>query len=216
MKGGADGGGCFPTGRHYPGIAHLMRVVTVGLDPAFEPSHGVLDLPLVCIDTETTGRDTEQDRVVELGCVFFREGAISERLSWLFNPGRPIPQASPPVRSDPFAPVKTDPFCTGRRPRLGGDPTLGWATGRTHGAVSDPGVPDIGRRTGRSGFGETRWRALATPGRLSTNPPEGGSGGLRSPGAPLSLFEKSGIARAGCDCVQRERGHGFGRRAATA
>ena len=94
MKAGTDGGGCFPTGRHYPGIAHLMRVVTVGLDPAFEPSHGVLDLPLVCIDTETTGRDTEQDRVVELGCVFFREGAISERLSWLLNPGRPIPQES--------------------------------------------------------------------------------------------------------------------------
>ena len=94
MKGGTDGGGCFPTGRHYPGIAHLLRVVTVGLAPAFEPSHGVLDLPLVCIDTETTGRDTEQDRVVELGCVFFREGAIAERLSWLLNPGRPIPQES--------------------------------------------------------------------------------------------------------------------------
>ena len=26
MRGGADGGGCFPTGQHYPGIAHLLRV----------------------------------------------------------------------------------------------------------------------------------------------------------------------------------------------
>jgi DNA polymerase-3 subunit epsilon len=97
MKGGTDGGGCFPTGRHYPGIAHLLRVVTVGLAPAFEPSVSVLDLPLVCIDTETTGRNAEQDRVVELGCVFFREGAISERVSWLFNPGRPIPKESSDV-----------------------------------------------------------------------------------------------------------------------
>ncbi len=97
MKGGADGGGCFPTGRHYPGIAHLLRVVTVGLCPTFEPSESVVDLPLVCIDTETTGRDTEQDRVIELGCVFLRGGTVSERLSWRFNPGRPIPKESTDV-----------------------------------------------------------------------------------------------------------------------
>jgi DNA polymerase-3 subunit epsilon len=23
--------GCFPTGRHYPGIAHLLRIVAAGL-----------------------------------------------------------------------------------------------------------------------------------------------------------------------------------------
>ncbi len=97
MKAGSDGGGCFPTGRHYPGIAHLLRVVTAGLADGFEPSSALVDLPLVCLDTETTGRDTEQDRVVELGCIFYRDGGITERLSWLFNPGRPIPQESTDV-----------------------------------------------------------------------------------------------------------------------
>jgi DNA polymerase III subunit epsilon len=97
MKAGADGGGCFPTGRHYPGIAHLMRVVTVGIAPGFDPGSAWLDLPLVCIDTETTGRDAAQDRVVELACVYYRQGAIAERRSWLFNPGRPIPPESTSV-----------------------------------------------------------------------------------------------------------------------
>ena len=34
MRGGADLIGCFPTGRHYPGIAHLLREMTCRLTPA--------------------------------------------------------------------------------------------------------------------------------------------------------------------------------------
>lgn len=84
--------GCFPTGRHYPGIAHLMRVAALGLAEAFAGEHLVADLPLVAIDTETTGRDPTTDRVVEVACVRWERGEITLRKSWLVNPGRPIPK----------------------------------------------------------------------------------------------------------------------------
>jgi len=35
MRGGAESIGCFPTGRHYPGIAHLLRIVVAGLAEEF-------------------------------------------------------------------------------------------------------------------------------------------------------------------------------------
>lgn len=92
MRTGADGGGCFPTGRHYPGIAHLLRVVAAGLA---EECHGdctVIDLPLVAIDTETTGRDPGVDRVVEIACVVWRGGQVVSSRHWLVNPGIPIPK----------------------------------------------------------------------------------------------------------------------------
>lgn len=84
--------GCFPTGRHYPGIAHLLRVAASGLAEGFTGDHAVIDLPLVAIDTETTGRDPATDRVVEVACVRCEKGAITLRKSWLVNPGRPIPK----------------------------------------------------------------------------------------------------------------------------
>lgn len=84
--------GCFPTGRHYPGIAHLMRVAALGLADGFAGDHVVADLPIVAIDTETTGRDPASDRVVEVACVRWERGEITLRKSWLVNPGRPIPK----------------------------------------------------------------------------------------------------------------------------
>jgi len=84
--------GCFPTGRHYPGIAHLMRVAALGLADGFASELGVADLPIVAIDTETTGRDPGTDRVVEVACVRWERGEITLRKSWLVNPGRPIPK----------------------------------------------------------------------------------------------------------------------------
>ena len=92
MRGGADGGGCFPTGQHYPGIAHLLRVVAAGLAREFGGDHPVKELPLVSIDTETTGRREAEARIVEVACVYYRDGAIGERRSWLINPGCPIPE----------------------------------------------------------------------------------------------------------------------------
>lgn len=91
MRGGTDGGGCFPSGKHYPGIAHLLRVEARGLAEGFSPTDAIAALPLVSIDTETTGKDPELDRIVEVACVFWRDGAVVERRTWLLNPGRSIP-----------------------------------------------------------------------------------------------------------------------------
>jgi DNA polymerase-3 subunit epsilon len=84
--------GCFPTGRHYPGIAHLLRVAALGLAEGFIGEHLVEDLPIVAIDTETTGTDPMTDRVVEVACVRYERGEVTLRKSWLVNPGRPIPK----------------------------------------------------------------------------------------------------------------------------
>ncbi len=84
--------GCFPTGRHYPGIAHLLRVAALGLAEGFAGDHIVANLPIVAIDTETTGTDPGTDRVVEVACVRWERGEITLRKSWLVNPGRPIPK----------------------------------------------------------------------------------------------------------------------------
>lgn len=94
MRAGADGGGCFPTGRHYPGIAHLLRVVAAGLAEGFSGDTAMADIPVVAIDTETTGRDPTLDRIVEIACVVSKNGTTVLRQSWLVNPERPIPKES--------------------------------------------------------------------------------------------------------------------------
>ncbi len=88
----ADPCGCFPTGRHYPGIAHLMKVRAVGIASEFEGTGDWVDYPIAFIDTETTGRDSAADRLVEVGIVLGHRGQVTERRSWLINPGRPIPK----------------------------------------------------------------------------------------------------------------------------
>ena len=92
MRFSFEGNGCFPTGRHYPGIAHLMRVVAAGLVEEFDAQSLVRDLPVASIDTETTGRDFETDRIVEFACVVFRDGEVTAKHSWLIHPEREIPQ----------------------------------------------------------------------------------------------------------------------------
>jgi DNA polymerase III subunit epsilon len=84
--------GCFPTGRHYPGIAHLLRIVAAGLADEFASDTPIRSLSLIAIDTELTGRDPAVDRVVEVACVVWRDGVIVEKKSWLVNPGCPIPK----------------------------------------------------------------------------------------------------------------------------
>lgn len=87
----AVGCGCFPTGRHWPGIAHLLRVQARGTVPGLDPDAPWMDLPIAMLDTETTGRDPERDRIVEIGIVVGRGGEIVRRENWLVNPGMPIP-----------------------------------------------------------------------------------------------------------------------------
>ncbi len=89
--------GCFPTGRHYPGIAELLveafqRVEGLWHDfPAHTPW---VDLPLAVIDFETTGFDENFDRIVEVGVVCFQRGEATKRVSWLIHPGMAIPEAA--------------------------------------------------------------------------------------------------------------------------
>lgn len=109
MRGGAEGIGCFPTGRHYPGIAHLLRVVVAGLAEEFTSDMRLDDLLIVAIDTETTGRDPEVDRAVEIACVIEKKGEIIARRSWLVNPGRPIPKESSEVHGIDDEAVKDAP-----------------------------------------------------------------------------------------------------------
>jgi DNA polymerase III subunit epsilon len=92
MRFGFEGQGCFPTGKHYPGIAHLLKFAASGVAEEFDSQTALADLALVAIDTETTGRDPNNDRLVEIACIVIERGQIIERHSWLVNPGRPIPQ----------------------------------------------------------------------------------------------------------------------------
>ena len=92
MRTNADGGGCFPTGRHYPAIAHLLRAEAIGLAEEFGGDHSITDLSVVAIDTETTGRDPSVDRIVEVACVVWRGSDVHARRSWLVDPERPIPE----------------------------------------------------------------------------------------------------------------------------
>ena len=96
MRGG-EVCGCFPTGRHYPGIAHLLQVRAAGDAPEFDQAADWVDLPIALLDVETTGRDPQNDRVIELGIVVGRSGAIVRSQGWLIDPGRPIPPESTAV-----------------------------------------------------------------------------------------------------------------------
>ncbi len=87
----SDGCGCFPTGRHYPGIAHLLKVQIRGLVAGFANDVPWHEIDVALLDVETTGRDASVDRVVELGIAVGRRGEIVARYNWLINPGMPIP-----------------------------------------------------------------------------------------------------------------------------
>jgi DNA polymerase-3 subunit epsilon len=92
-----DSCGCFPTGRHYAGIAHLLRVTIRGVCKAFEADKHWREIPIALVDVETTGRDASVDRVVEIGVVVGMGGQIVRRHNWLVNPGMPIPEEAKAV-----------------------------------------------------------------------------------------------------------------------
>jgi DNA polymerase-3 subunit epsilon len=97
VRGRADVCGCFPTGRHYPGIADLIAEAiqnVEGLCQEFEPGSAWEDIPFVVVDFETTGRDAVTDRVIEIGLVTFEKGKVTRRESLLVNPGIPVPEES--------------------------------------------------------------------------------------------------------------------------
>jgi DNA polymerase-3 subunit epsilon len=101
--------GCFPSGRHYAGIAHLLRTVARGLVVELAADAPWHELPIALIDVETTGRDASVDRVVELGIVIGRGGEIVGRHNWLIQPGVPIPEEARAVHGITDADVKDCP-----------------------------------------------------------------------------------------------------------
>jgi DNA polymerase III subunit epsilon len=105
----SDGCGCFPTGRHYAGIAHLLRTVISGLLEGFSGEAPWADLPIALIDVETTGRDASVDRVVEVGIAVGRGGAVIARYDWLIHPGCPIPEEARAVHGITDEDVKDSP-----------------------------------------------------------------------------------------------------------
>jgi len=102
--------GCFPTGRHYPGIAHLIKVRAVGVVTDFDASTEWVTLPVAFIDTETTGRDSAVDRLVEVGIVLGQGGEITARHSWLINPQMAIPEESSKIHGITDADVADKPI----------------------------------------------------------------------------------------------------------
>ena len=86
--------GCFPTGRHYPGIAHLIKVKAKGVAAEIDAATPWLDCRIAFLDVETTGRDALKDRVIELAVVIGEHGEVIERHSWLINPGVPVSEES--------------------------------------------------------------------------------------------------------------------------
>ncbi len=102
--------GCFPTGRHYAGIAHLLRSVARGLIEELAADAPWHDMNVALIDVETTGRDASVDRVVEIGIVIGRGGEIVARHNWLINPSIPIPAEASAVHKITDDQVKDSPL----------------------------------------------------------------------------------------------------------
>ena len=103
MRGNQDSVcGCFPTGRHYPGIADLIaRAIQniEGLCEQWGASDSWSEIPLAVIDFETTGTNPEQDRIIEVGVVCFHRGQLTRREALLINPGMPIPAEATAVHT---------------------------------------------------------------------------------------------------------------------
>lgn len=102
MRGVLEVCGCFPTGRHYPGIAErLQRALedVPGLAPGFDARVHWAEQRLAVIDFETTGLVAETDRVIEIGVSCFEAGRVTLIKNWLINPGIPIPEESRAVHN---------------------------------------------------------------------------------------------------------------------
>jgi hypothetical protein len=87
--------GCFPVGRHYPGIAERIARTALpveGLWSELDAAAPWAASAFVVIDFETTGLDPQNDRVLEVGVACFENGQLSALKNWLVNPTIPIPE----------------------------------------------------------------------------------------------------------------------------
>jgi DNA polymerase-3 subunit epsilon len=115
MRGVLDVCGCFPTGRHYPGIADRLRraiVAVKGLARHLEADTRWADSRIAVIDFETTGLSPETDRIIEIGVACFAAGELTHLKHWLVNPGMPIPEQARAVHGIGDADVAEAPTFT--------------------------------------------------------------------------------------------------------
>lgn len=101
--------GCFPTGRHYAGIAHLLKLRILGAAEEVPADAPWIDQIIAFVDTETTGREPAVDRIVEIGVIVGRAGEIIARHNWLVNPERPIPEEVSKIHGITDADVRDKP-----------------------------------------------------------------------------------------------------------
>ncbi len=81
-------------------ISFLALVVCVaGVASEIEGSTPWLEVPIAFLDVETTGRDPQKDRVIELGIVVGTFGSLDnlQRHGWMINPGVPVSAESSAV-----------------------------------------------------------------------------------------------------------------------
>ena len=91
---------CFPTGRHYPGIAHLLAGTVrgvQGLADEFDAAVPWRSLPLAVVDFETTGLDPSHDHILEVGVTLFDRGELASRHQWLVRPPIAVSEESQAV-----------------------------------------------------------------------------------------------------------------------
>ena len=55
------------------------------------PDNQDLEAPIIVVDFETTGLNSRDDRIIEIGAVKIENGAIVDTFSSMVNPGRPLP-----------------------------------------------------------------------------------------------------------------------------
>ena len=87
--------GCFPTGRHYAGIADRLAALArdvKGLAKVLAFDAQWHRAKLAVIDFETTGFDPKEARIIEIGVACFDGGVMTGMKSWFVNPGLQIPE----------------------------------------------------------------------------------------------------------------------------
>lgn len=122
------------------------------------PSTPLISLPVVVLDTETTGLDARKARVVQVGALRLAGGGIvdGERFETLIDPGLPIPPAATAVHGIADADVRDAPSFADAWPRL--ETYLGQSIVIGHTIGYDFTV--IERELGRIGTAWSRPRSL--------------------------------------------------------